>query len=154
MITVASLALSAQVGRAQEVSASGQQTIEAEIRAAMTEMRNAAERLDAPALYAYVLDTATPSIIENGELALTRAAALERTAQGFRGIATLSYSYAKESITVLSPDHVLWVGSGTATATLDDGRALASPFAETVVFERSDGRWKVLHAHRSVPSRR
>jgi len=131
----------------------GQQDVEAAIRAVHAQMQRAAERLDAAALYAHVLDTATPPIIENGRLADTWAAALARTAQGLQGLTSLRYTYTRESITVLSPTAALWTGVGTSSATLADGRQIDAPFAETVVFVQRDGQWKVLHAHRSVPNR-
>jgi ketosteroid isomerase-like protein len=130
-----------------------QQDVESAIRAAHAEMQRAAERLDGAALYALVLDTSTPPIIENGELADTWTAALARTTQGLRGLTRLAYTYTRQSITVLSPTTALWIGVGTASATLTDGRQIEAPFAETVVFAQRDGHWKVLHAHRSVPNR-
>jgi ketosteroid isomerase-like protein len=116
-------------------------------------MRSAAERLDAAALYAHVLDTATPPIIENGALAETWGAALARTTRGFQGLTGVGYTYTRQSITALSPTIALWVAAGTATATLADGRQVSAPFAETMVFVQRDGQWKVLHAHRSSPAR-
>ncbi|MGD8279005.1 MAG: hypothetical protein PVH00_13300, partial [Gemmatimonadota bacterium] len=53
-------------GRPQETPAPAVQTeVEAAIRALHMQMREAAERLDAKALYAHVLDGETPPIIEN-----------------------------------------------------------------------------------------
>jgi ketosteroid isomerase-like protein len=130
-----------------------QQSIEAEILAVHEQMRAAAERLDAPALYAHVLDTKTPPIIEDGRVAETRGAALLRTARGFQGLTRLSYAYTRHTITVLSPTTALWVGEGTATASLEDGREVGGPFAETALFVKRDGQWMVLHAHRSTPKR-
>ncbi len=115
-------------------------------------MRAAARRLDADALYAYVLDTDTPPIIESGRLQPTRASALQNTSAGFRALTGVSYAYTLEHITLLSPTTALWVAQGRATATLTDGREIVAPFAETMVFEQRDGAWKVLHAHRSVPN--
>jgi ketosteroid isomerase-like protein len=86
-------------------------------------------------------------------VAETRSAALERTARGFQGLARLSYAYTRQSIAVISPTTALWVGEGSATATLQDGREVGGPFAETLLFVRRDGQWKVMHAHRSTPSR-
>ena len=129
-----------------------QDAIEAEIRATHARMRQAAENLDAAALFAYVSDSSTPPIIEDGELAATRAAALERTTAGLRQLTKLSYTYRRDNVTVLSANTALWVAEGLATATLVDGRAISAPFAETIVFSRAHGHWKVLHAHRSAPN--
>lgn len=148
----------ASSSRAQEVPAPpgpAGSTIETAIRAAHAEMRRAAEKLDASALFGHVLDTTgTPPIIENGRVAQTRAEALERTATGLSQLSALAYAYAHDNITVLSPTAALWVADGTASATLKDGRRIDAPFAETVLFVQKDGQWKVLHAHRSSPNPR
>lgn len=154
VVVVAVAAAFAGSARAQEAGLRpAGENADSAIRAVQAQMRRAAERLDAAALYAYVLDSAVPPIIENGRLAGTRAAALARTAQGFAGLTALSYTYTRADITLLSPTSALWVGEGTATATLPDGRQVGGPFAETVVFVRRAGEWKVLHAHRSTPNR-
>ncbi len=127
---------------------------EAAIQAVHLQMRQAAEKLDAEALYAFVLDTATPPIIEDGQMAPTRAAALRRTVAGLGALTSLSYAYTNHNITVLSPTTVLWVAEGTASGTLKDGRSVEAPFAETIVFVQREGQWKVLHAHRSSPNAR
>ena len=154
VVAAAVAALIPQASRAQvAVPAPSAQGADSSIRAAQAQMRSAAERLDATALYARVLDTETPPIIENGSLAVTRAAALARTAQGFQGVMSLRYAYTREQITMLSPTAALWVAEGTSTAMLADGRRVDNTFAETVVFVLRDGRWMVLHAHRSTPNR-
>ncbi len=129
-----------------------QDNVEAEIRAIHARLKTAAENLDAAALYAYVSDTSTPPIIEDGQVAPTRAAALERTRAGLSRLTRLSYTYSRDHVTVLSPNTALWVAEGTASATLGDGRTISAPFAETIVFARQHGRWTVLHAHRSAPN--
>jgi uncharacterized protein (TIGR02246 family) len=139
--------------RAQSVPAGSQQAIEDAIRAVHAQLKQAAEKLDATALYAHVLDTDTPPIIEDGRLLPTRGTALANTAAGFQGVTRVSYSYTRQDITVLSPTTALWVGEGTATATLTDGREIAGPFAESVLYVQRDGQWKILHAHRSAPQR-
>ncbi len=125
---------------------------EAAIQAVHQQMRQAAEKLDAEALYAFVLDTSTPPIIENGRMAPTRAAALQRTVAGLGALTSVSYSYTNHHITVLSPTTVLWVAEGTAAGTQKDGRQVTASFGETMVFVQREGQWKVLHAHRSSPN--
>lgn len=129
-----------------------QQAIETAVRAVHVQMRQAAERLDVHALYAHVLDTGTPPIVEDGRVASTWTAALESTTRGLQGLTSLSYAYTRENITVISPTAALWVGEGTASATLEDGRQIEAPFAETMLFVERDGEWKILHAHRSGPN--
>ena len=127
------------------------EAIKSAIRDVQAEMRQASEALDAEAIYAHVLDAPMPPIIEDGRLRRTRSEALRSTAEGLQGLYSLSYTYASEHITVLSPKAALWVGTGSAAATLRDGRQISAPFAETIVFVNRGGEWKVLHAHRSAP---
>lgn len=131
-----------------------QRAVEQALRAVHAELRQAATKLDANALFAFVLDTPTPPIIENGRLEPTRASALASTASGFQALAGLAYDYTRELVTPLSPTTALWVAEGTARATLRDGREIAAPFAESIVFVLRDGSWKILHAHRSSPIQR
>jgi hypothetical protein len=131
-----------------------QRAVEQALREVHAGLRQAAAKLDANALFAVVLDTPTPPIIENGRLEPTRASALASTASGFQALAGVAYEYTREHVTPLAPTVALWVAEGTARATLRDGRELAAPFAESIVFVLRDGGWKVLHAHRSVPIQR
>jgi len=125
--------------------------IEKAILKVQSAMQKAAEKLDADALYKYVLDTNKGAIIENGRLFLTRRESLDSTKKGLKGLKGLSYSYSQKHITVISPTSALWVGEGTTIATLEDGREISSPFAESIVFINKGGKWRVLHAHRSAP---
>jgi ketosteroid isomerase-like protein len=152
VVALAFAVLAAGDLQAQEDAGPEREAVEAAIRSVMGAMREAAGRFDADALYAHVLDSETLPIIENGRLALTHSDALRRTAEGFRGLTRLSYRYTQENITVTAPNTVLWVASGTASATLADGREITTPFAETIVFIWNENRWRVLHAHRSVPN--
>ena len=136
------------------VPAEQQQAIEKAILRVHEAMKKAAESLDVDALYDFVLDTDKGVIVEDGRLRRTRKEALDSTRQGFQGITDLSYTYNQKHITVISPTVALWVGEGTSSATLDDGRKLSAPFAETIIFVQRDGQWKVLHAHRSAPNPR
>jgi len=144
----------AALASGQEVPDPQRQSIEQAIRAVQAQMMEAAGRLDAVALYGHVLDTDTPPIIEDGRLMPTHAAAFANTATGLQGLARVSYAYTREHITVISPAAALWVGEGMASATLEDGRQIAAPFAETLLFVQREGQWKILHAHRSTPDQR
>jgi ketosteroid isomerase-like protein len=125
---------------------------EKEVTAVHAQMQAAAEALDADALYAHVLDTQTFPIVEDGQLRKTHGQALQSTRRGFEGITQLRYRYADKQVVVVSTSSALWIASGTASATLADGRTITADFAESIVFVQSDGKWKVLHAHRSVPN--
>ena len=153
-IALAGLAITGFVPQqlsAQDTLRIDARSVESEVLAVMAEMREAAESLDAEALYAHVVDTSTPPIIEDGRMALTRSEALQATLQGLRGLDSLAYTYEYQTATVLSATLALCIGAGSATAKLADGRTISAPFAETIVFSRQYGQWMVLHAHRSAP---
>jgi hypothetical protein len=137
-----------------QVTQQNDKNIEKAILKVHSAMKKAGEKLDADALYKYVLDTDKGAIIENGRLFLTRKDALNSTKQGLKGLKDLSYAYTRKHITVISPTSALWVGEGAAIATLEDGRRISSPFAESIVFVNKGGKWKVIHAHRSAPFQR
>ena len=131
-----------------------QQAIEKAIISVQGDMQKAAGNLDAELLFSYVLDTNKGPIIEGGRLLLTRQEALDSTKRGFQGIKHIAYAYNQKYISMISPTTTLWVADGNATATLEDGREITTPFAETIIFVLRDGQWKVLHAHRSTPAQR
>jgi uncharacterized protein (TIGR02246 family) len=136
------------------VPAEQQKAIEKAILEVHAKMKKAAENRDADALYDFVLDTDKGVIIEDGRLLRTRKEALDSTRQGLQGITDLSYTYNQKHITVISPTVALWVADGTSSVTINDGRKISVPFAETIIFVQRDGQWKVLHAHRSAPNPR
>jgi hypothetical protein len=136
-----------------KMSIEQQQAIEKAIVDVQAKMQQAAQQGDVDALYAHVLEMDKGVIIEDGRIRWTRQEALTTTKQGLQGLKDLSYSYTRKYVTVISPAAALWVGEGTSSATLQDGRQISAPFAESVFFVKKDGEWKVFHAHRSVPNR-
>ena len=120
-----------------------------ETNARMTE---AANRLDADAFFAYILETDKGLIIQNGTLFKSRQEALESVKRGFQGIAKMDRQFENPQVTVISPDLALLVSEGSTTATLTDGRILNRRFAVSLVFLRKDGQWKLLHGHYSMPA--
>ena len=129
------------------ISSAQQKAIEKEILKVHDEMKTAAEKLDADALFKYVLDV-NDVIIESGELRPTRKDALESTKQDFQQLKSLSYTYNHQNINIISPTAAVFTGTGTTTATFSDLK-MTLGFAETIVFVNRDGQWKVIHAHRS-----
>ncbi len=147
VLTLASLLLAASSNQ-NAISSAQQKAIEKEILKVHDEMKTAAEKLDADALFKYVLDV-NDVIIENGELRPTRKDALESTKQGFQQLKALSYAYNHQNINIISPTAAVLTGTGTTTATFSDGLKITMSFAETIVFVNRDGQWKVIQAHRS-----
>jgi uncharacterized protein (TIGR02246 family) len=134
------------------MSVDQRQAVETAILEIHAKMKQAAEQGDAEALFEYVLEMDKGVIVEDGRLRLTRQEALRATTQGMQRLKDLTYMYGQKYVTVISPTVALWVGEGTASATLEDGRQISAPFAETIVFVQKEGKWKVLHAHRSAPN--
>jgi ketosteroid isomerase-like protein len=135
------------------MSSEQEQVIEKAIVDVQAKMQQAAQQGDVDALYTYVLEVDKGVIIEDGRIRWTRQEALNATRQGLQGLKDLSYVYTQKRITVITPTMALWVGEGTSSAILQDGRQISVPFAESILFVKKEGQWKVFHAHRSVPNR-
>jgi uncharacterized protein (TIGR02246 family) len=128
--------------------------IEQAVLAANAQMTRAAEDLDADRLFSFMLDTDKGSVIQNGNLLLTREQALARVKNNFRGIRKLEYRWNQLHVTVVTPTVAILVAQGDSSATTGQGETFGTPFAQTLVFVLRDGQWKVLHAHQSSPPRR
>jgi ketosteroid isomerase-like protein len=152
LLTCVPVVLTAQ-DHPKEMPIRQDQDIESAIVAVHAKMKQAAEERDAESLYKYVMEMDRGVIIEDGRIRWTRQEALNSTKKAMQGLKDLSYAYSQSYVTVISPTTALWVGEGTTSAVLEDGRQISVPFAETIVFVQKNGEWKVLHAHRSVPNR-
>ncbi|MFC1634344.1 nuclear transport factor 2 family protein [Planctomycetota bacterium] len=120
-----------------------------------SEMMKAAKNLDVEALFSHVLDMNMGVIVQDGRIMTTRQEALNSTRQGLQGLNSVSYKYNRKHTTVISPTVALWVADGTTSATIiGDAGDVSVAFAETIVFVKRGGQWKVLHAHRSIPNPR
>src|SRR5690349_6761474 len=125
---------------------------EAAIQARLAEIQTAAQDMDAEKVFSFVLKNDQGALAQNGRLFLTREEALESTRQGLGGLQKLEYRFSRQTVTVLSPTIALAVGEGASSATTTDGRAISTPFVQSVVLVLTNGEWKVFHAHRSFPS--
>jgi uncharacterized protein (TIGR02246 family) len=121
------------------------------VEARLGEIQTAAQALDPDKVFSFVLENDKGALIQNGELLLTRKAALESTKQGFQGLKTVDYRFDQQHITLLSPKVALAVGEGVSSATTEGGRKISMRFAQSVILVLTDGQWQVLHAHRSFP---
>ena len=128
--------------------------IQQAVLATNTAMTEAADRLDADAFFAFILDSDKGSIVQNGEIFQTRQEALDAVKRGFQGVTKVNRQFNNPKVTVISPDVALLVSDGTTTATLKDGQTMARRFAVSLLFVRTDGKWKLLHGHYSMPGRR
>ena len=125
--------------------------VEKAVLARMAEIESAARALDADRVFSFVLENDKGALVQNGKLFLTRKEALESTKQGFQGLQNVAYRFDQQHVTVLTPTVALAIGEGVSSATTDDGRKFSMRFAQSVILILTDGEWKVLHAHRSIP---
>jgi ketosteroid isomerase-like protein len=91
-------------------------------------------------------------IVQNGVIFRTRREAYEAVKRGLRGVVKVERKFENPAVTVVAPDVALLVADGNTTATLADGRVMASRFAVSMVWVLRDGRWQVLHGHYSMPA--
>ena len=139
-------------GQHQSNHAGNPSADEKAIESRLAEIQDAAQRLDPDRVFSFVLENDKGALVEDGKVFLTRAAALKSTRQGFKGLRNISYRFDQQHITLLSPTVALAVGEGVSSATTNDGRDFSTRFAQSVVLMKSDGEWKVTHAHRSFPA--
>ncbi len=121
------------------------------VLARLAEIQSAAQALDTDKVFSFVLENDEGSLVQNGNLFLTRKEALESTKQGLQGLQKVSYRFDQQHVTLLAPTIALAIGEGSSSATTEDGRTFTTRFAQSVVFVLADGEWKVFHAHRSFP---
>lgn len=117
----------------------------------LAEIQDAAQSLDPEKVFSFVMENDKGALVQDGQVLLTRGEALESTRQGFKGVRKISYRFDQQQITVLSPTVALAVGEGDSAVVTNDGRSFNVRFAQSVVLVKSDGQWKVFHAHRSFP---
>ncbi len=125
--------------------------VEKAVMARLAEIQDAAESLDPEKLFGFVLENDKGALVQNGNLFLTREAALQSTKQGFEGLEKVTYRFDQQHISLLSPTVAIVTGEGVSSATTVDGRTIETRFAQSVVLILKDKEWKVFHAHRSFP---
>lgn len=115
-------------------------------------MIRSASELDVDGMFEPILDGPYGPVIRDGKLMLSREVARKGTQAAFRGVDQLKYTFTRLFVKVLSADMALLTGDGETEMKLLDGRSFSSPFALSELFVLKDGKWKVLHAHQSVPN--
>ncbi len=129
------------------------QAIEKAVLETNAKMIQAAENLDAEGFFDWILDSVRGPVIQDGRLMLTRQEALDTVRRGFQGVVKSKYQLDHTYVSAISSEVALLTAEGTTTATLADGSTFSAPFALSEVFVLREGKWKVLQAHQSVPSR-
>jgi ketosteroid isomerase-like protein len=145
------LIAAAVISKGQSGKNSSSSDVHKAVLARLAEIQSAAQALDPDKVFSFVMENDQGALAQNGKLFLTRKDALESTKQGFQQLQKVSYQFAEQRVTLLSPTVALAVGEGESFATLDDGRTLDTHFVQSVVFVLTNGEWKVFHSHRSFP---
>jgi uncharacterized protein (TIGR02246 family) len=135
-----------------ELTDADRSRIEQEILSIHQKITDAAQKADAEAMFAHILDN-EGVIVQNGLFHKSRQAALDYTKAGFGGIDKIDYQFDREIVEVLSPDKALLKGSGTSTVLTNSGAEFTTSFCETAVYTLTPDGWKLLHAHHSTPAR-
>ncbi|MBN1516557.1 nuclear transport factor 2 family protein [Candidatus Sumerlaeota bacterium] len=130
-----------------------EKAIETAVLNADAEIVQAAERLDAEAMFSNILDSGKCVIIQNGKL-MSRQEALASTQASFAELQQLEYNIETPQITILSPESALLVSHGQSTATTKSGQTFTTDFAVTDIYILKDNGWKLVHGHHSIPIRR
>jgi hypothetical protein len=138
-----------------ELRASGRAAIEKAVLDVNAQMTRAAEDRDIDRLFSFMLPTDRGSIIQSGNLFLTREEALATVKRNFQGVAAIKYRWKRQLVTVISATTALLVcdGESEVRTAQDPPATFVTPFAQSVLFVLTDGKWKALHAHMSTVPR-
>jgi uncharacterized protein (TIGR02246 family) len=153
LVSLALLFLTARYGAAGVVAATSPTAADAkaEVIAAFQASVAAAEALDVDSLVGVLAENDHGALAINGRLILTRREAIENTRANFRGIRKIKYDISPPQVTLLAADAALLVANGTVTVETEAGQTFTRAFAHTIVYQRHDGAWQVLHSHQSNP---
>jgi hypothetical protein len=137
------------------LSAPGRAAIEKAVLEVNAQMTRAAEDRDIDRLFSFMLANDRGSIIQSGNLFLTREEALATVKRSFLAVAAIKYRWKRQLVTVISPTTALLVcdGESEIRTAQDPPSTFVTPFAQTVLFVLTDGKWKALHAHNSAVPR-
>ena len=134
-----------------DLSLEQQHAVEKAVLEVFSETIKAAEKLDAEALYSYILESDKGPIIQDGMIFLTRQDALNSTEQGFLGLKNYSVKVNQKHVIVICPTVAVMTFNGISTITTSEDQTLSFNFAQTIVFVLKQGKWKILHSHQSTP---
>jgi len=127
--------------------------IEKAVLESHSKMNEAASKMDIDGMFEWILDSGKGCIVRNGKL-MTKRAALISTKMACKGIKSSTYQYDKIYVNVLSQKTALLTAQGVTKADIQNGDVVISPFALTELFVLKEGKWKMLHAHHSIPVQR
>jgi hypothetical protein len=146
-----SLALLFPTARCVAATATTAADAKAEVIAAYHASVAAAEALEVDTLVGALAENNQGALAINGRIILTRREAIDNTRANFRGIRKIKYDLGPLHVTLLASDAALLVANGSVMVETESGQTFTRTFAHTVVYQRRDGLWQVLHSHQSNP---
>jgi hypothetical protein len=134
---------------AQSLTGQKAESIKNEVEALFKEMLINAENLDYSKLSMGVDDKHSAGFIVNGKYYSKYSPVIDDMKSGAQGISRQDISIKEKKTTVLSDQIVLMTVSGTSRATLNDNQEIVVNFHWSIVYEKIDKNWKVIHTHQS-----
>ena len=134
---------------AQSLTGQKAESIKNEVEALFKEMLINAEKLDYSKLSMGVDDKHSAGFIVNGKYYSKYSSVIDDMESGAQGISRQDISIKEKKTTVLSDQIVLMTVSGTSRATLNDDQEIVVNFHWSIVYEKIDNYWKVIHSHQS-----
>lgn len=132
-----------------DLSLAQEQAIEHEVQLATDSLLAAAGRADLPATIDPYADAMHA---DQGEL-VSRADLEAAYGEMYADLDRIEFTPSMSNVQVLGPDAAMWVGQAVYRAFAADTVAEQGQVAMTLVWQRQEGDWKVLHMHQSlVPS--
>jgi len=92
-------------------------------------------------------------IIRNGVLIKNKEEAYLQYQQLFQGLSKVEYHFDQLRAHILSGNAAYITACGESVVTTNDQRLFRRPFAQTTIYAREDGEWRVVHTHASSPNR-
>jgi hypothetical protein len=120
-----------------------------EVESVFNEMLVYAERLDYAKLSLGVDDKHSAGFIVNGKYYPQYSSVIDDMKLSAQGIGRQDISIKEKKSTVLSDQIVLMTVSGTSKVILNDDREIVVNFHWSIVYEKVDNIWKVIHSHQS-----
>jgi hypothetical protein len=129
-----------------------QMKIRDEIQTVVTQIRDAAANVDSTKLYdAFAFTDKDFTCIDIDGTSYDQSAYKQMVREFYGHLQSEIIAKGKERFTYLSEDNVLWNYSGALTATFKNGeQATYDPFAMTMLFKKTDNKWKVVFLQEST----
>ena len=154
VVVVAVSPASAQHSAGSTPTDAERRSAETAIRAQLDEVIGAIEDVDVERMMSYgQYDASLPFLVYLGRAFPTEAAARGALESMHRGLTAQTIDLEDVQTKVLTSDTAITTVTGQLQAESESTVGPVIPFAWTVLWTNENGRWKLIHAHQSVPRR-